>query len=140
MLQEKRDALIDAFQSLPDGEERLTYLLSMGRRFPALPDAEKSDDLLLPGCMSRLWLLPEYRDGRCHFRMDADAQIVKGIAAMVCTFYGGETPADIAAQELDFLAEAGVPQLLTPNRRSGLSSLRSRIKAFAVEQLAKDGV
>ena len=136
-LQEKRAELIDAFQSLPDGEERLGYLLSMGKRFPVLPDVEKSDDLLLPGCMSRLWLLPEYRDGRCHFRMDADAQIVKGIAALVCGFYNGELPADIAATELDFLAEAGVPQLLTPNRRSGLSSLRGRIKGFAIECLAK---
>jgi cysteine desulfuration protein SufE len=137
-LSQKRAELIDSFQSLPDGEERLGYLLSMGKRFPALPDAEKSDDLLLPGCMSRLWLLPEYRDGKCHFRMDADAQIVKGIAALVCNFYGGEAPADIVAQELDFLAEAGVPQLLTPNRRSGLSSLRGRIKSFAVECLAKE--
>ena len=136
-LLDKRAELIDAFQTLPDGEERLGYLLSMGKRFPVLPDAEKNDDLLLPGCMSRLWLLPEYRDGRCHFRMDADAQIVKGIAALVCGFYNGELPADIAATELDFLAEAGVPQLLTPNRRSGLSSLRGRIKGFAIECLAK---
>ena len=136
-LQAKRDTLIESFQILPDGEERLTYLLSTGRRYPALEEAAKHDDLLLPGCMSRLWLLPEYRDGRCWFRMDADAQIVKGIAALVCNFYNGETPADIVAQELDFLAEAGVPQLLTPNRRSGLSSLRARIKSFAAGCLAE---
>ncbi|HEY8966986.1 MAG TPA: SufE family protein [Candidatus Methylacidiphilales bacterium] len=138
-LSQKRADLVDAFQSLPDGEERLSYLLSMGRKAPLLPDAEKSDDLLLSGCMSRLWVLPEFRDGKCWFRTDSDAQIVKGIAAMVCNFYSGETPADIVATELDFLAEAGVPQLLTPNRRSGLSSLRGRIKAFAVECAAKTG-
>jgi len=86
---------------------------------------------LLPGCVSQLWLQPELRDGRCWFQMDADAMISKGIAAVVCGFYQGETPADILAVEPDFLAEAGLTQVLSSNRSNALASLRRRIKAFA---------
>jgi cysteine desulfuration protein SufE len=128
---EKRDALIETLTLLPDDEERFTYLISTGRRYPVMDPGDRLDERLLPGCLSRLWLFPEYRDGRCYYQMDADAQITKGIAAIVCHLYSGETPADIIGLEIDFLAEAGVTQLLSPNRRNGLSSLRKRIKAFA---------
>jgi cysteine desulfuration protein SufE len=128
---EKRDALVETLSLLPDNDERFTYLIGAGRRYPVMDPKDRLDERLLPGCISRLWLLPEYRDGRCYFQMDADAQITKGIAAVVCHLYSGETPQDIIAQEIDFLAEVGVTQLLSPNRRNGLSSLRKRIKAFA---------
>ena len=130
-IHEKRDALVEALSLLPDNDERFTYLISAGRRFPAMDPKDRLDERLLPGCISRLWLLPEYRDGRCHFQMDADAQITKGIAAVVCQLYSGETPRDVIDLEIDFLADVGVTQLLSPNRRNGLSSLRARIKAFA---------
>jgi cysteine desulfuration protein SufE len=128
---EKRDALVETLSLLPDNDERFTYLIGAGRRYPAMDPKDRLDERLLPGCISRLWLLPEYRDGRCYFQMDADAQITKGIAAVVCHLYSGETPQDVIAQEIDFLADVGVTQLLSPNRRNGLSSLRKRIKAFA---------
>ena len=136
---EKRDALVETLSLLPDNDERFTYLIAAGRRFPAMDPKDRLDERLLPGCISRLWLLPEYREGRCHFQMDADAQITKGIAAVVCQLYSGETPADIIALDIDFLAEVGVTQLLSPNRRNGLSSLRRRIKAFAESCLAQAG-
>jgi len=128
---EKRDALVETLSLLPDNDERFTYLIGAGRRYPVMEPKDRLDERLLPGCISRLWLLPEYREGRCYFQMDADAQITKGIAAVVCHLYSGETPQDVIAQEIDFLADVGVTQLLSPNRRNGLSSLRKRIKAFA---------
>jgi len=128
---EKRDALVETLSLLPDNDERFTHLINVGRRYPVMDPKDRLDERLLPGCISRLWLLPEYRDGRCFFQMDADAQITKGIAAVVCHLYSGETPQDVIGQEIDFLAEVGVTQLLSPNRRNGLSSLRKRIKAFA---------
>jgi cysteine desulfuration protein SufE len=130
-MEQKRAALVEAIGSLSYGEERLDYLLSRGRAFPALAPQFRSDEWLLPGCVSRLWLVPEYRDGRCYFHMDADALIARGIAAVVCAFYGGEPAADIIATEPDFLREVGITQALSPNRANGLSSLRQRIKAYA---------
>lgn len=130
-LPEKRQTLIDDLTTLPDAEERLMYLMAKAKKWPAMEAALKTDERLLPGCVSRLWLYPEFRDGRCWFKMDAEALISKGIAAVVCGFYQGETPADIVATEPDFLAEAGLTQVLSANRSSALSNLRKRIKAFA---------
>lgn len=136
-LEQKRADLIETIGLLPDGEERLAYLLSRGRKFPALEANLKTEDRLLPGCVSQLWLVPEFRGGLCYFRMDADALITKGIAAVVCDFYTGETPADIITMETDFLGEVGITQALSPNRANGLASLRQRIKAFAQHCLAQ---
>lgn len=121
---------------LPDAEERFTYLLQKARKFPAMEPGLKTPERLLPGCVSQLWLYLELRDGKCWFQMDADAMISKGIAAVVCGFYQGETPADILAVEPDFLAEAGLTQVLSANRSNALASLRRRIKAFAEACLA----
>jgi cysteine desulfuration protein SufE len=130
-LPEKRQALIDDLTTLPDAEERFVYLLSKAKKWPPMDPALKTEARLLPGCVSRLWLYPEFRDGRCWFKMDAEALISKGIAAVVCGFYDGETPADIIATEPDFLAEAGLAQVLSANRSNALASLRKRIKAYA---------
>lgn len=135
-LPEKRQALIDDLLPLPDAEERFVYLLGKAKKWPPLDPALKTDDRLLPGCVSRLWLVPEFRDGRCWFHMDAEALISKGIAAVVCGFYSGETPADILAHEPDFLAEAGLTQVLSANRSNALSNLRLRIRAYAEARLA----
>jgi len=136
-LEQKRADLVETIGLLPDSEERLAYLLSRGRKFPALEAALKTPDRLLPGCVSQLWLVPEFSDGLCYFQMDADALITKGIAAVVCGFYSGEKPADIIAMETDFLGEVGITQTLSPNRANGLASLRQRIKAFAQHCLAQ---
>ena len=130
-LSEKRQTLIDDLTTLPDAEERFTYLLAKAKKWPPMNPGLKIDARLLPGCVSRLWLHAEYRDGRCWFQMDAEALISKGIAAVVCGLYDGETPADIIATEPDFLAEAGLTQVLSANRSNALSNLRKRIKAFA---------
>lgn len=128
---EKRQTLIDDLTTLPDVEERFMYLMDKAKKWPAMDAALKSDERLLPGCVSRLWLYPEFRDGRCWFAMDAEAMISKGVAAVVCWFYQGEKPADILANEPDFLGEAGLTQVLSANRSSALSNLRKRIKAYA---------
>lgn len=130
-LAEKRQTLIDDLTSLPDAEERFLYLLGKAKKWVPLDPALKTEDRLLPGCVSRLWLYSEFRDGRCWFHMDAEAQISKGIAAVVCGFYTGETPSEILAIEPDFLAEAGLTQVLSANRSSALVNLRKRIRAYA---------
>lgn len=134
---DKRDALKEDLSFLPDAEERFRYILDLGRSYPALSDDLKTKDVLLPGCLSQLWLVPEFKDGKCTFGMDADAHITKGIAAMVCNLYNGETPEAILATDLEFLSELGIPQVLSANRRNGLSNLRHKIRSFAVESAAE---
>jgi cysteine desulfuration protein SufE len=134
-LEAKRAALRAAFTDLPDDEERLRQVIQWGRRSPALVPVEKTDARLLPGCISSLWFIPDYADGVCRFRFDADSQIVRGVAALVCGFYDGEAPAAIVACPPDALDELGLRRLLTANRSNSLSTLASRIRAFAALHL-----
>jgi cysteine desulfuration protein SufE len=134
-LETKQIALQNAFAELPDDEERLRQLIQWGRRVPALSAYEKTSQRLLPGCISSLWLLPDFTEGVCRFRFDADAQIVRGVAALVCGFYDGEIPEAIVACPPDVLEQLGVRQLLTSNRSNSLSTLSHRIRAFAQLQL-----
>ncbi len=136
-LAQKHREIVETFGSLPDAEERLRHVLHFGRRWPALAVARKTEERLLPGCVSRLWLDPEYRDGRCWFGMEAEAAIAKGMAALLCGFYSGETPAEIVATEPDFVAAIDLAALLSPNRSNSLARLRGHIKAFAVRCLAR---
>lgn len=132
---EKQTEFAENLEVLPDTEERFNYLLQLGRRFPAITDEQRAEKNLLPGCMSQLWFCPEVKDGRCYFPMDADAAIVKGVAAMLCSLYSGETPATIIAHEPTFLEESGMTMHLSSRRLSGLGNLRGAIKAFAAKQL-----
>lgn len=135
---EKRDALKEDLSFLPDAEERFRYILDLGRNYPPLADEFKTEERLLPGCLSQLWLVPNFKDGVCKFGMDADAHITKGIAAMVCNLYNDETPESILSTDLEFLSELGIPQVLSANRRNGLSNLRHKIRAFAVDAAARE--
>ena len=134
-IQEKRDTLREHLELLPDTEERLRYLLDAAKDVKPMSQELHLEQYLIPGCVSQLWLIPEYRDGRCYFQIDADAVITKGIAAVVCGLYDGETPQDILDTDIEFLGEVGVKQALSPNRRNGLSSLHKHITEFAKAQL-----
>ncbi len=133
--EEKRREFIETLEILPDVEERFQYLIRLGKQFPALPEDQHVENNLLAGCMSQLWFCPEFRDGRCHYAMDADAAIVKGVAAIFCTLYSGETPETVIANEPDFLEECGLTLHLSSRRLSGLGNLRAAIKNFAAAQL-----
>ncbi|MCH2615347.1 MAG: SufE family protein [Opitutales bacterium] len=78
-----------------------------------------------------MWIFPEFKGGRCYFHTDSDAAITKGTSALLCELYSGEMPEDITRLEPDFLADVGITQHLSPNRRNGLANVRAKIKAYA---------
>ena len=87
----------------------------------------------IEGCLSNLWFVAEYRDGRCYFLCQADSLVVKSIAGLLCRFYSGATPAAILALDPSFLREAGISEHLSSNRRNALTKVWSRIRACAAE-------
>ena len=129
-LSDKRRALIDELAMFDDPHERFQYIIDRAKSAPALDAKYKVDSLLIEGCTSNLWMLPEFRDGVCRFSSDADSMITKGIASLVCEFYDGATPSEVAGSDADFLGEVGVTQHLSPNRRNGLTNLVGKIRAF----------
>jgi len=130
ILLRRRDELIAELEPFADHHERFQYVIDRAKAAPALPAAVKLDTFLIEGCTSNLWLVPSLEGGVCRFRCDADSLITKGVASLVCEFYDGASPQEVAATDADFLSAVGITQHLSPTRRNGLTNLVGKIRAF----------
>jgi cysteine desulfuration protein SufE len=133
---ETQAALVARFGVIEDLQERLTAIVSRARKLPPLPTDERVDAHRVLGCTSRVWLIGELRDGRCHFRIDADSALVKGLAAFVCEVYQGAAPAEVAEFEPTVLEDLRLAGQITPTRLHGLHQVRAAIREFARGALA----
>ncbi|NBV79862.1 MAG: SufE family protein [Verrucomicrobia bacterium] len=129
-LADKRAQLLAELEPFGDHHERFQYIIDRAKSAPNLEAALKLDAFLIEGCTSNLWLVPSVDQGVCRFRCDADSLITKGIASLVCELYDGASPQEVAATDANFLAEVGITQHLSPNRRNGLTNLVGKIRAF----------
>jgi cysteine desulfuration protein SufE len=123
--------LLDDFLFIENAQERLAAVVDRARRLPPLPAELRTEAQRVEGCVSQVWLVPELRDGRCHFRCDADGPLVKGLVAFLCAYHDGATPAEVLGDDADPLAELGLLANLSPTRRNGLAAVRAAIGAFA---------
>lgn len=130
-IEEKKDALLKAFPDFPGWEEKYRYIIDQGKKLPPLSEEEKRDKFLIEGCMSRAWLLAEYRDGRVHYKGDSEASIVKGILSVLLSVYHDSTPDEILRLAPEFLKDVGIEDHLSMNRRNGLANMCKQIKLFA---------
>ncbi len=130
-LAEKQQQLIADYAIIDDPQERLAAIVDNARRAPPLPDAERTEANRVKGCISQAWIAAERREGSCYFRSDADSPLVRGLLKLLCDFYSGATPGEIAATEPVLLEELGLAQNLSPTRLNGLRSVRAKIREFA---------
>lgn len=135
-LAEKQAALVRELTHFPGGQERLAYLVERARQRPSWPEAERSPERLIPGCLAKLWLAARFEDGRCHYSCDSDSQIVRAVAGLLCEFYSDHPAGEILAHDPGFLAPLGITQHLTPNRRNALARVWDRIRTFAAGHTA----
>jgi cysteine desulfuration protein SufE len=133
-LAEKQVELTAQLAALKNGQDRLAFLVAKTRQRPPLPPEFRVDANLIPGCLAKLWFVPQFHDGKCFFACDSDSLVVKAIAGLLCEFYSGHAPAEILAHDPKFLAPLGITQHLTPNRRNALSKIWERIRQFAEAQ------
>ena len=134
-LAEKKNELIEDLSLLPSAQDRLMYVVDRAKKTPPLPPELRTPETRVEGCLSNLWFIPEFRDRKCFFQVDADSHIVRGIAIVLAEFYSGHTPAEILQNDPAFLSTVGITQHLSPNRRNGLSRLWDKIRTFAAENL-----
>ncbi len=137
-LKEKHDAILAEFEPMVDPQDRFQYIIDCAKDAPSFDDSLRSDDRLVRGCTSQLWLEKSFENGRCRFQCDADAIIAKGIALLVCNYFDGALPQEILDDDVHFLASVGIDQHLSPNRRNGLGNLVKEIHAFAKKCLEKE--
>jgi len=127
-LAEKQSQLTAELAALKDGQDRLARLVDLARQRPPLAPEQRVDAHLIPGCLARLWVVSQFRDGRCFFACDSDSLVVKAIAGLLCEFYGGHSPAEILAHDPQFLGPLGITQ----PRYSGLVPICLIISASAI--------
>ena len=136
-LKEAEQEVIDDFSQYDEWLDKYEYLIELGHDLPPYPESEKTDDKLIKGCQSRVWLNYEVRDGRIYFQADSDAIITKGIISLLVSIYSGRTPEEIASSDFSFLEKIGLKENLSPTRANGLASMVATIKAVALDNIAK---
>lgn len=125
------EQLHDELFLFDDWMDRYEFIIELGQSLPEFPAALKTDDRLVPGCQSQVWLEPGLEDGRLFFAGASDAAIVSGLVAMLLQVYSGRTPAEIRETPATFLKEWGLIGALSGNRGNGVAAMAERIQRFA---------
>lgn len=136
-LEEKQDRIIREFQALGDWPERYKYIIKLGQKLDPLDDEYKTDENLVRGCQSQVWLHTDLEGDKVIFKADSDAAITKGLVALMVRFYSGETPDDILAHNPDFIKKIGMQDHLSPTRSNGLASMIKQMKIYAMAYKSK---
>ena len=130
-LEEKKQQVIDDFSMYEEWLDKYEYLIELGKSLEPFPEESKTEDKLIKGCQSRVWLDARLQDGKLYFSADSDAIITKGIISLLISVYSGCTPQEIAADDFAFVARIGLKENLSPTRANGLVSMIERIKEIA---------
>jgi cysteine desulfuration protein SufE len=136
-INEKQDGIIEDFELFDDWMEKYEYIIQLGKELPLIDEQYKTDENLIKGCQSKVWLHADYKDGKLFFTADSDALITKGLVSMVVQVLSGHTPKEIAEAEIYFVDKIGLRSHLSPTRSNGLLSMLKQIKMYAVAFLSK---
>ena len=130
-LEESKQEIIETFSMYDEWLDKYEYLIELGKNLDPYPEEKKTDEHLIKGCQSRVWLDAEVREGKLFFSADSDAIITKGIISLLISVYSGRTPAEIVADDFSFVEEIGLKENLSPTRANGLVSMISTIRQLA---------
>jgi cysteine desulfuration protein SufE len=130
------EEIVDNFGLFDDWEERYRYLIDLGGRLAPMDEALKTEETRVRGCMSQVWMVMKWdKDNRLSLLADSDAQIVKGLIAVLCTIFQGKTAEEIAQTDVDLIfGKLGLDQHLSPNRRNGFYAMVERIRSFTAQR------
>lgn len=135
-IKDKEQAIIDEFSIYDDWMDKYEYIIELGKDLPIIDAEKKTDDRLIKGCQSRVWLDAEKKNGKILYSADSDAIITKGIIALLIRVLNNEDPKEVAKAELNFIKEIGLQEHLSPTRSNGLVSMVKQMKMNALKQIA----
>lgn len=133
-----QDEIIEEFSMFEDWLDKYDYLIELGNSLPEIDPSLRTDEYLINGCQSKVWLFAEYRDGKIYYRADSDAIIVRGIVALLVKALDGQSAQEIVENELYFIDRIGLKQNLSPTRSNGLVSMVKKMKLYALAYQAKE--
>ena len=138
-INESQDEVIAEFDDFTDWMDKYQMLIDLGNDLEPLDARYKTEQNLIDGCQSRVWLQADYKDGHIYFSADSDALITKGIIALLISVLSGHTPKEIAGADLYFIDRIGLKEHLSPTRSNGLLSMVKQIRMYAIAFEAKEG-
>lgn len=134
-LQEIENEIIDEFSLFDEWLDKYEYLIELGKALKDYPEDKKTDDRLIKGCQSRVWLDWKLEDGKIFFNADSDAIITKGIISLLIKIYSGRTPQEIVSSDFSVVEKIGLKENLSPTRANGLVSMIAKIRSIAEENI-----
>jgi len=137
-IREIQNEVIGEFSALGEWMDKYQYLIDLGRDVPPIDVSRKTDEYLIQGCQSRVWLNAELRDNKVVYSADSDAIITKGLAALLIRVLSNHSPSEILEAELDFIDRIGLHEHLSPTRSNGLVSMLRQMRYFALAFQSKN--
>jgi len=131
-IKEIQNQIVEEFSMFDDWTERYEYIIELGKNLPIIDKKYKTEDHLIKGCQSKVWLNAEYENEKIVFTADSDAILTKGIIALMIRVFSDQSPSDILKASTDFIDEIGLTEHLSPTRANGLVSMIKYIKMYAV--------
>lgn len=126
------EEILDTLGFFDDWEERYKYIIDLGKQLPAIDESKKTEEFLLRGCQSQVWIDSTVNDGKLFFEVDSDAHIVRGLLAVVLSAYNNKTPDEILDFDIDnFFAQVDLVKHLSPTRGNGLTAMVKKIQHTA---------
>ena len=131
-INEIQDEIIEEFAGFDDWMDKYQLLIDLGSDQEPLPEQYKTEQNLIDGCQSRVWLQADYENGIINFRAESDALIVKGIVSLLIRVLSGHTPQEILDADLYFIEEIGLKEHLSPTRSNGLVAMVKQMRVYAL--------
>ncbi|UQD55516.1 SufE family protein [Flavobacterium sp. K5-23] len=131
-IKEIQEEIIDEFSMFDDWMERYEYIIELGKNLPLIKEEFKTENNLIKGCQSKVWLQGEQTDDKVVFTADSDAILTKGIIAILIRVFSNQSATDIINSEMAFIDEIGLKEHLSPTRANGLVSMIKNIKMYAL--------
>jgi cysteine desulfuration protein SufE len=131
-IEAKEQEIIDEFSLFDDWMDKYEHIIGLGKELPLIGESLKTDDLLIKGCQSRVWLHAKLENGKVIFTADSDAIITKGIINLLIRVLSGEKPDDIVNADMTFIDQIGLKEHLSPTRSNGLVSMVKQMKLYAL--------
>ena len=131
-LEQRQQQVIEEFSVFTDWMDKYEYLIELGKELEPMPDADKTDQNIIKGCQSQVWLTANFADGLVTFRADSDAIITKGIIGLLVKVLSGLPPKEIIDADFHFIDAIGLRENLSPTRSNGLLSMIKQIKMYAL--------
>lgn len=132
-IEEKQQEIVEEFNIFEDWMEKYEYIIDLGKDLPLIQTEYKTDDSLIEGCQSRVWLHSEFNDGKMNYSADSDAIITKGIIGLLIRVLNNESPETILKTDLHFINDIGLQEHLSPTRANGLVGMVKRMKTEALK-------